>query len=584
MMSHSVYTLLNIGLLILFVLFLFLLTNSKWASFSIASILLVILGVATKIKVNYRGVGFTLTDIFLLGEAAQMSDVLPGSFIASVILLSLITLLILFSLIYLMDKPKFSANGRLTISFIILAVFFTFYSLSPQISITKDGDINRTIRVEECGSFYYFLINLNNPVKIKAPDEEIIETTFPPLPEIETTADIIKPDIIMIQSEAFSDPTVIGLDQFSGDPIPFFHSLKEESDYFNLIVPAYGGGTANTEFETLTGLSTAFFPQDLTVFSGYLNGNTISLGSILRNQGYTTEIVHPFNGIYYRRDLAYRFLGFNGMKDIDDLMESEHFSENSKKESSYTDDRALFAETITTLEENNTSPNFILNVSMQNHSPYSDIHNSFNYDVHYTGESLSAEEIVPFDRYLKGIKNSDEALKELVTYLKERDKPTMLIIFGDHLPSINGDPGFHTNLGLVADENLLEKDNLLHQTPCLIWRNYDSPTPIKEDNEDPMDAMYLADRILSKTELNRPNYFQILTSLRQEEGVSSFSSQYLIKNGEFFDQETDTYKEYYDKLLLLNGDILKGAKYLEDDLNNFIVKDNTDFDPPSAAE
>ena len=88
------------------------------------------------------------------------------------------------------------------------------------------------------------------------------------------------------------------------DPLPFYYSLKNESDFFKAISPVYGGNTVNAEFETLTGLSLAFFPRNMNVFVSYLKKPVISLGSILRADNYYALSLHPYMASYYSRNRA----------------------------------------------------------------------------------------------------------------------------------------------------------------------------------------------------------------------------------------------------------------------------------------
>lgn len=577
---HPLFFIYNSLLLAMLAFVLLVFLKKKWIVFSIINIFVVALGLATQIKINYRGLGFTLTDLTVLKEAGGMADVLPLSLIIKSVIAAIVALSVLFAIVYFMKVPKISWQKQVNGCLLILLFGSVFYFVSPDIIVVKDHGINRNLLVTESGSLYFFLVSINNPIDLDKPTKEEVATYFAPYMESESEStplsEDLKPDIIMIQSESFSDPTILGLDKFENDPIPFFHQLEKESRSFDLLVPALVGGTSNTEFETLTGISTAFFPKDLTVFSGYLNQNSISLGSILRNNGYYSQIIHPYGGAYYRRNVAYKLLGFNEMKDESDLQ-----IKNDKKETFYYSDMNLTKEITTILDQDTSESNFIMAVTMQNHVAYSDIHNSLDYDVDYLPGFADPETNRAFNKYLNGLKATDLALEELVNYAKNREKPTIIIFFGDHLPGVISSLDFYTETGWVSNLTDSTNNTKMHQTPGIIWSNYKTQTSTKPFGEkEKIDAMFLSEIILDTAGYPLPNYQKVLKDLKDKEGVQYFNSEFLLQNNEYFDKTTPEYQSLYKRLQVLTGDILIGKRYLEQD--DFTIPDNSKFIPPNS--
>ncbi len=118
----------------------------------------------------------------------------------------------------------------------------------------------------------------------------------------------VKPNVIVVLSEAFWDPTVIKGVEFSRDPIPFFHKLQQTGTSGTMLSPQYGGGTANVEFEVLTGNSMRFLPQGSIAYNQFLTNEVDSLASIYARQGYTSTAISPFYNWYFNSNKIYQVL------------------------------------------------------------------------------------------------------------------------------------------------------------------------------------------------------------------------------------------------------------------------------------
>ncbi|MBQ4040753.1 MAG: sulfatase-like hydrolase/transferase, partial [Oscillospiraceae bacterium] len=120
------------------------------------------------------------------------------------------------------------------------------------------------------------------------------------------------PNVIVIQLESFFDPTYMTEYTLSEDPIPNFRNLKESCPSGFLTVPAVGAGTANTEFEVLTGMTLDFFGTCEYPYKTVLNDTaTCSLCTDFKSNGYAAHALHNNTGTFYDRDTVYSYLGFD---------------------------------------------------------------------------------------------------------------------------------------------------------------------------------------------------------------------------------------------------------------------------------
>lgn len=238
---------------LLYIFILPLLTNGLgFISLVVLTLIILALGIANKIKIDYRQTGFTPVDFLILKEASSMSGALNKKNMAMMIIKFILILIILLGLAYIF-RNSFTMeplNTLLEIA-LIIGTILVFLILGPR--------FNYKLNVYKVGIVIFFLAYLRDPVKLKKDfkvDDDYDNDTD--IVDIEFNEE--KPDIIVIQSESFSDPYFLGKANFNTDPLPFFHGIKDEVYSFNMSTRAFGGGTVNTEFEILTGLSSSFFP------------------------------------------------------------------------------------------------------------------------------------------------------------------------------------------------------------------------------------------------------------------------------------------------------------------------------------
>ena len=334
--------------------------------------------------------------------------------------------------------------------------------------------------------------------------------------EVETTPT----NVICIMNESFSDLRLFnGLVEdrsFETDKpfLEFYDSLSNDpnAQKGNLYVPVFGAMTANSEYEVLTGNSCAFVPQGSIPYQLFTKPGDNSLAKIFGEQGYETIAMHPYPGYNWNRTEAYENLGFDQFLDQEfyDNLEKELGTEFVRPRD-YMSDQSDYDAILYLLEEKEPDEKmFIFNVTMQNHGGF-EVAN-LESTVHVTelnGEACEGE-YPKADQYLTLINMSDEALEYFLGELEAVEEPTMVIMFGDHQPSVETE-FFEELYGMRWTEVPDELKINSFKTPYMIWTNYDRET---EDLGD-MSAFLLGSEILEAAGMEQSGLFALAEPLKE---------------------------------------------------------------------
>lgn len=314
----------------------------------------------------------------------------------------------------------------------------------------------------------------------------------------ETGNDTVPTNIICIMNESYSDLRTIA--DFQTD-VPFMENYEAISDRAvkgNLYMPVWGSMTPNSEYEFLTGNAIAFSPSGSVPYQTYMQSPVFGLPRILKSQGYRTVAMHPYVAENWNRVTAYDAMGF-------DAFYAEADFEGEPLLRGYISDAGNFHQIMKLTEEKEPGePLFIFNVTMQNHGGYEDA--SYESTVHLTdlpGYPLT-------EQYLSLMKATDEALKGLLDYYETVDEPTMIVMFGDHQPSVE-QSFYETLYGQPLNELKTEDFLRRYATPFLVWTNYE--TPYQEI--DKISAQYLANIVLERANLETTDYQIFLDEMYQ---------------------------------------------------------------------
>lgn len=299
-----------------------------------------------------------------------------------------------------------------------------------------------------------------------------------------------KPDVIVLMSESFWDPTRLPNVKLSPDPMPTIREMQSG----NVFSPEFGGMTANVEFEALTGFSNAFLPYGSIPYQQYIRNPIPSLATFFRGEGYVSRAIHPFQSWFWNRTAVYKAFGF-------DMFKSEENMPPMQKRGIFASDESLTNEIIRQADAMD-DPFFFFAVTLQGHGPYEANRYAKN-TIKIEGDLPEADRQV-LATYAQGIKEADDSLKKLMDWAKKRDRETVIVLFGDHLPPLNT---VYTSTGFmkgVTAERKGSKDQMKaqHETPLVVWSNKTGP----KKNVGTISPAFLSYQILKQSGYEHPYY------------------------------------------------------------------------------
>jgi len=262
-----------------------------------------------------------------------------------------------------------------------------------------------------------------------------------------------RPNILFVQLESFFDPMTVKTVTLSEDPIPNFRSLQENCIGGYLSVPTVSGGTANTEFEVLTGCSLDFFGAGEFPYYSILRKEALeTLATDLRALKYTATGVHNYTGSFYYRNTIYKNMGFNRFHSKEYM---NGFELNPK---GWCKDNILTDEILKAVRQTE-GRDFVYTVTMQTHGAYIPLPADMEPAVTVEGAKSEREKSV-FEYYLSQIVETDQFVGDLVEAFENYGEKTIIVFFGDHLPGLS-----------LTEDDLTTGD--MYKTPYVIWANYE---------------------------------------------------------------------------------------------------------------
>ena len=262
-----------------------------------------------------------------------------------------------------------------------------------------------------------------------------------------------RPNILFVQLESFFDPMTVKTVTLSEDPIPNFRSLQENCIGGYLSVPTVSGGTANTEFEVLTGCSLDFFGAGEFPYYSILRKEALeTLATDLRALKYTATGVHNYTGSFYYRNTIYKNMGFNRFHSKEYMNGFELNPKGWCKDSILTDE-------ILKAVRQTEGRDFVYVVTMQTHGAYIPLPDDMEPVVTVEGAKSERERRI-FEYYLSQLVETDRFVGDLVEAFENCGEKTIIVFFGDHLPGLS-----------LTEEDLTTGD--MYKTPYVIWANYE---------------------------------------------------------------------------------------------------------------
>jgi phosphoglycerol transferase MdoB-like AlkP superfamily enzyme len=260
------------------------------------------------------------------------------------------------------------------------------------------------------------------------------------------------PNIIFLQLESFVDPTKFKNIKYSEDPIPYYRYLMKHYSSGSLTVPACGAGTANTEFEVMTGISVKFFGPGEYPFKSVLKDTPCEstardLGSI----GYKTHAIHNHRALFYNRNTVFANMGYDTFTSL------EYMSNVEKTPKGWAKDKILTSQIMETLDST-TGRDYIYTISVQGHGKYPSEKVLQDPEIKVT-QAPDEETKNKYEYYVNQVHEMDEFVKKLTQKLSKLDEPVVLVMYGDHIPALD-----------VTESNYDAKN--LYQTQYVVWSNF----------------------------------------------------------------------------------------------------------------
>ncbi len=521
--THPLFFLYN-SVLIMLTFLVALLCKKRVFSMLLILSLWIAAAVTNSVLILYRNSPFIAADFSVLKSALSIMNVYMTGFQMVMVVLAALIVISGLILLFVKEKRKKTDYKKLGIMLAVSAVVSVLPSGYIKAEKEKNTDSNLTDDAYRYGFVCCFLNSVFNSGvdKPQVYSKESIDGTLKKIGS--DSVPVKEPNIIAIQLESFADPYKIHGARYSEDPVPNFRRLKTENASGKLNVSVYGGGTANTEFEVLTGMSLKYFGIGEYPYESFLTSNTAeSICYDLKPLGYTSHALHNHTGTFYDRNEVYKNLGFDTFTPSEYMNGLEYNMLGWEKSTVFTDK---------IIKSLNSTPgrDFVFTVTSQCHGKYPDVFSGGEITV---SGSESIRSIKPqLEYYVNQLHEEDKWLGDLITTLEEYPEPIMLVIYGDHMPALN-----------FSEEML--KDKSIYQTEYVIWTNYRSKT---EDRE--LSSYNLMSAALSTVGINN-GYFTKL-------------HQYALKNGVDCSAELKSFQY----------DVIEGEKYLYDgDAERFLPTD-----------
>ena len=315
------------------------------------------------------------------------------------------------------------------------------------------------------------------------------------------------PNILVIMSESYADFSILGSELRTNQPVtPFLDSLEENTIRGYALASVFGGTTANSEFEFLTGLSMANLPEGCCPYQQYINSDTPSLVQWMNTLGYRTIATHPYFASGWNRTQVYPLLGFSEMTFDEDYPYQDLIRE-------FVSDREMYSYVLNVLEETEDQPLFLFGITMQNHGDY--IYTGDHYEQTIFLEGYEMDHPMA-EQYLTLLHETDTATEYLLTELERFPEDTIVLFFGDHFPQVEGDFFLEVHGGTF---DTLSEQMLQFSVPFFIWANFDIP----EQRVECTSLNYLGRYLLEAAGIELPPYYRFLGDL--EEAIPAINAQ-----------------------------------------------------------
>ena len=561
-----------ISLVITYCVYLLLiaLTGKFKLSLYISNFIMMGVCISNKVILDLRGRPLFISDFTSLKTALNVSSSYQVNIVKHFFYFFVFAFLTAYTLMLInraeLDVEVTRPRGRVVSGVVVACVLLVSYCTN----LYKNLDIEITYWSHQNGILLDWIIE-SKDFRVKIPENysseniEAVAQTYKPVDDI-TDYDGIKPNIIVIMNESFSDLSVINDFHTNIDYLPFLHSAMrgEHKDMIvgDLYSSVFGGNTANSEYEFLTGDSIVLYPQNSVPYQTFLDGKgeISSLVSQLRTIGYSTTSMHPYWASGWNRTNIYSYMGFENQYYLDNMSNIDYIR-------SYCSDSCDYRKVIELFENRDKEkPFFLFNVTMQNHGGYTN--SSYYSTVRLTD---FGGQFPQTEQYLSLIRESDKALLELIEYFRSVKEPTVIIFYGDHQPSI--ETAFHEALYGKSFSSLTPEESLrMYITKYMVWKNFDT----EYFNLGDTSINYLAAQVLEMVGMPTTSYQNYLLDMKEKYPIIT-ANGVIDKEGNFIPVENADLAFY--KTIVYNH-MLDNEKYKREffehnyEINNDYLEEN----------
>lgn len=527
------------------------LAGNLFYSIGAAGFLFQVLSFINTLKIAYRDDPLVPRDIALYREAFAAAGGYRLEFDVGLLALIFVSLAFFLLCGWFVCGPDLG-KGRLAV--LAAVVFFAliandrwYSSRDVYASLPKSDPVNMTAVYQDLGFTYCFLYNLS-AYPIEKPEEFVREKAKQwNEAKTESVTPEKKPHIIFVMNEAFYDiSNHARMASANIDPLANFNRIASSPRAVSgdIVVPNFGGGTANTEFDILTGMQTNMISQTAASAFRVVRRDTTTLASLLEEQGYQSFFLHPGKSWFYNRQNVYRMFGMEDQI-FEDAFEPEDYKGDNH---AWVKDDACADRLIEEFERRRAqsgAPIFSYVVTIENHTAYNN--NKFGnmtFPWVWTQTPLDdymAQEYLSV--YLEGLRDADAMLGKLTDYFDAVGEPVILAFYGDHLPNLGADYLTYKELGIeVGKTDTVENTLKTYSPPFVVWANEAAAESteflkIRErlslGHEEVMSANYLGSVVLELSGFSGLHpYFDFLNEMRQRLPVV-WKENFLLGDGTY---------------------------------------------------
>lgn len=468
-------------------------------------------GVTNAIVIAFRSVPFSMVDVLLLPEAVKLMGTYFTRGQAALLFAGAFVLVALVAALFVRAKKQARVPAKYSVPSVALLAFLAALSIFLGGKTGwLDTEFENVIETYEHDGFAYCFLYTFADLGMEEPEDyspqaaDALADALEASPEPESA---LRPNIIFLQLESFMDPDRLVGVKTAQEAVPTFTRLKEEGPSGSLYMPMVGGGTANCEFEVLTGMNTDFFGVGEYPYNTIVRETACeSIAFNLKEYGYSSHFIHNFSGSFYSRHEVLPQLGF------DDYDSVEYMPNVSLNALDWPKDDVLAGEVLRALD-NTPGRDFVFVTTMQGHGPYPEEPICETpIAVEVNDERLNSASV---EYYVNQLCETDAFVGELLAALEAQAEPTVVLVYGDHLPALS------LEADMIASGDLFESEYAL-------WANF----PLDAQDQD-MEAYRIAAYVM---------------------GLFDLDAGYLTKLTQQSAQEAD----YLEQMELLQYDMLYG--------------------------